>query len=136
MTPVRLSGPMLSLIPAPCPVVTLPGYVTAVLTYSTACMSQVLAWLWATVYSMPVWASPRKPWLLLHWGYMELHYVMALLLLCCGQCCSCRIIQERLRYGCCASQERMNSAHSYGLASSSSLLAQALPTLGSVNSRQ
>ena len=109
---------------------TLHGYVTAVLTYSTACVSQVLAWLWATVYRMPVWASPWKPWLLLHWGYMELHYVMALLWLRCGQCYSCRISQER---GCVmvavpARREWICLHFLWLLASSSSLLAQALPT--------
>ena len=86
------------------------NYVRAEVTYSTAYARHgVLAWLWATVYSMPVWASPWKPWLLLHWGYIgaTLCYGSVMVMLW-------PLLQllhqpgERLCYGCCASQERIN----------------------------
>ena len=68
---------------------------------------------------MPVWASPWKPWLLLHWGYigatwwllykvivwlcygyfMVMHWLLLWLLHHPG---------ESLCYGCHASQERIN----------------------------
>ena len=90
---------------------------------------EVLTWTWATFVtsappgkalgvfcSMPVWASPRKPWLLLHPGYiraaswlcyMMLYYdcVMVMLRLLLWLPCQ---PGERLCYNCHVSQDRIN----------------------------
>ena len=121
------------------------GCVTVDTTYSTAhACHEVLAWSQSTLCSRPVWASPWKPWLLLHWGYigatswlcyMRLYYGYVVLmlwlllqLLCQGG--------ESLCYGCCSSQEGKNMCLYFLqlFESPSSLLAHELPTIGSANS--
>ena len=95
-------------------------YETAEIIYSTvhAC-HEILAWSRATLCGTPVWASPWKPWLLLHWGdiratswscYVRLccGYLVATLWLCYGCYYSCCQPREKLCYGYCASQERIN----------------------------
>ena len=121
------------------------GCVTVDITYSTvhAC-HEVLAWSQSTLCGRPVWASPWKPWLLLHWGYigatswlcyMRLYYGYLVLmlwlllqLLCQGGVSLC--------YGCCSSQEGINMSLQFLqlFESPSSLLAHKLPTIGSANS--
>ena len=82
-------------------------YVTAEIPGSTAhALHKALTWSRATLRSRPVRASPRKPWLLRHWGTLEWHhgyaiwgYVMAViatLWLCCG--CSFQPLSSRLAY--------------------------------------
>ena len=82
-------------------------YVTAEIPGSTAhALHKALMWSRATLHSRPVRASPRKPWLLRHWGTLEWHhgyaiwgYVMAViatLWLCCG--CSFQPLSSRLAY--------------------------------------
>ena len=74
------------------------GCVTAEITSSTVhAPHKVLAWLQASVCGTPVWASPSKPWLPLHRGYVGatswLCYESATVTswLCCSGCIS----QER-----------------------------------------
>ena len=101
--------------------VTLEGYVTAQITYSTEhTHHKVLAWSWATVYGMPVWRSPWKPWLLLHWCYICVTSWLCYMSLCYGFVMitlwfMLRLLLwllhqsgERLCYGCGASQEKIN----------------------------
>ena len=76
--------------------------------------------------------SPEKSWLLLHWGYIGVASRLCYMRLYCGYVMVLlwlllqllRQPGEKLCFGHCASL----------LASSSSLLARPLPTLGSVNS--
>ena len=76
--------------------------------------------------------SPEKSWLLLHWGYIGVASRLCYMRLYCGYVMVLlwlllqllRQPGERLCFGHCASL----------LASSSSLLARPLPTLGSANS--
>ena len=124
-------------------------YVTAEITYNTVHVHhEALAWSWV-VCGTPVWASPRKPWLLPHWGYIGVAsclcymrlcyaYVMAMLWLLYGCCYSCCISQEK---GCVkatmpAGREEMCLQFLWLLVPSSSLLALELRgwTLGSANS--
>ena len=105
MVSARLSRPMLSCPLTPCSVNSdLHDSATVDITYSTAQVHHE-AWSQATVLSKPIWASPWKPWLLLHWSYtgatswlcykrLCCYYVMAILWLSCG-CC----------YGWCVSQD-------------------------------
>jgi len=96
---------------------TLHSYVTAEITYSTAhARLEVLVWSRATLWGTPVWASPWRPWLLLHWGYigaaswlcyMRLGYGYVMVMLCL-LLWLLHQLGERLYYGCCASQERRN----------------------------
>ena len=111
-------------------------------------MSQSTHLVTGYLCGMSVRAPPREPWLLLHRGYTGgtlwlcyvrlCHgYVKATLWLCCGFCYSCRTSQER---GCVMAahqpgdNEPVCSSFGWLLESPSSLLARALPTLGSVNS--
>ena len=96
---------------------TLHSYVTAEITYSTAhARLEVLAWSRATLWGTPVWASPWRPWLLLHWGYIGAASWLCYIGLCYGYvmvmlCLLLWLLHqpgERLYYGCCASQERRN----------------------------
>ena len=67
----KLSGWCPSGSLAPCSVtMTLHGCVTAEIPYNTAHACHVLTWSWATLCGMLVWASPWKPWLLLHRDYI------------------------------------------------------------------
>ena len=126
------------------------GCVTAEITYSSAHVHrEVPTWSWATLCDMPVWASPWKRWLPLHWGfigvisqlcYMRLRYgyIMATLWLCYGCCYGYCISQEK---GCVkatmpAGRDEMCLQFLWLLVPSSSLLALELRgwTLGSANS--
>ena len=62
------------------------GYVTAEITYSTSHVChKVLAWSQAPLCSTPVWVSPWKPWLLLHWScYIGVTSRLCYMRLCYG----------------------------------------------------
>ena len=122
-------------------------YVTAKITYSTAhLLQEVLTWSWATLCGGPVRPSPWKLWLLLHWGYigetswlcyMRLCYdsAMAALWLCRGCCCGwCNsLYRDCVMAAVPTRREEIYLQFWRLLTSSSSLLARALPTMGSAN---
>ena len=74
------------------------GCVTAEITSSTVhAPHKVLAWLQASVCGTPVWASPSKPWLPLHRGYVGATSWL---------CYESATVTSWLCYSGCISQER------------------------------
>lgn len=123
MTSVRFSCPMLSccLIPCFCKAMTLHGYVTADITYSTVHVDfEVLTLSWAilkyncmsfTMKALSI-AALGLQWNDIMVMLWKVCYgsIMAMLWPCYDNCYGCCVSQERLCYGFHTSQEKVNAS--------------------------
>ena len=122
---------------------TLHCYVIAEITYSTVHVPhRVLTWLRATLCGVPVWASPLKFWLLLHWGYIRTISWLRYVRLCYGWLCyvmtaataAALTRREAVLWLWCQPGENKCVCSSCAPRISFHLSAHTLPTLGSANS--
>ena len=82
-------------------------YVKAEITCSTPHAHQeVLTWSWVAVHGTLVWASPGKPWLLPHRGYVGVTAWLCYMKLCYGSVMATLWLGYGCCYRCCVSQER------------------------------